>query len=404
MILGAGVGQLPLIRKARDVGLEVVVVSIDGDYPGFDEADIPIRMDFKDREMVLQAAQELEICAVLTTQTDLAVPTVAYVAEKMGLPGIGAECARKFTDKYLIRSLTEDLDVTPVRWARVDSLDDALEAVITMEYPLVIKPVDNQGGRGVFKVGDEGGLRNRFPEALGQALGGGVLVEEYFEGVELRLDGLMIGGEFLNLPLGDTVFFDSEELFIPQSVSYPSEIPSSLREKVLARNESIVRRFGLPFGLAHAEYRVSEDTGEICLLEIAARGGGQFISSDLIPLACGLDVELILLRQALGDPPSEIQVLHERASGYYSAGPFRPGVLLEIRRLEEALRLPGVHRVVQKVREGGILPSMATKVDRPLTFILYGETRRDLDATIRALEETVTLLVETERGIEEMGI
>jgi len=399
MILGAGVGQVGLIRKAGEMGYRTAVVSIDGPYPGFDLADVPIRIDIRDRESVLAAAKELKVEAVLTSQTDLAVPTVAFVAEELGLPGIGLECAERFTDKYLIRRLTEGLGVTPIEWERVGGLQEALQASRRMKYPLIVKPVDSQGSRGVFRVDDESSLRERFPDSQREAFNGYVLVEEYFEGVELRIDGVSNRGRFLSMPLGDVVDFDLEGLFIPQSVFYPSLLPAALQERIRQLNATVVEALRLPFGLSHAEFRLSPTTGEILLIEIAARGGGQFIASDLTPLACGVDVESVLLRQSLGAPPESVEIPYEKASCYYTGGPFPPGVLREIRGLEKAEQLSSVHRIICNLKIGGVIRALATKVDRALTFIIRGENREELARTIEELKKMVTLVIETEAGV-----
>ena len=83
------------------------------------------------------------------------MPTAAFVSEHLGLQGLGVESANRFTDKYLIRTLTKDLGVTPIEWARVQDLEEALVALFNMSFPLVVKPLDSQDSRGVFKVSDE---------------------------------------------------------------------------------------------------------------------------------------------------------------------------------------------------------------------------------------------------------
>lgn len=125
MVLGAGEFQLPLIRAAKAKGMRVAVVSIPGDYPGFAEADASVLCDVRDKEAVLKAAREYEICGIATDQTDLPVPTVAYVASRLGLPGMSEEVALNFTDKARMRRLCSRAGLPTIPACQAGSLEEA---------------------------------------------------------------------------------------------------------------------------------------------------------------------------------------------------------------------------------------------------------------------------------------
>jgi biotin carboxylase len=169
------------------------------------------------------------------------------------------------------------------------------------------------------------------------------------------------------------VLFDIPGVFIPKTVCYPSELDFSLQEKVFDLNKAIVKELGLPFGLTHSEFRVNERTGEVFFIETAARGGGSFISSDLMPLVCGLDPETILLRQVLGHASDDIRKLEERASGYYAIAGLPCGVLREIRGIRASNLIPGVHRVISNLKVGQAIEKTVDKTSRSAYFILAWE-------------------------------
>ncbi|MFO7900223.1 MAG: ATP-grasp domain-containing protein, partial [Planctomycetota bacterium] len=344
-ILGAGTCQVPVIERARADGHRVLVASLPGPYPGLALADETLEVDVRDREAILEFARARQVDAVLTNQTDLPVPTAAYVAEQLGLPGIGLDAARRFTDKYVMRAAAARCGASPIAFHKTASADEAARLAADMSFPLVVKPVDNQGSRGVAKVGSLDDLPERFAAARDYAASGEVVIEEYFEGREVAVDGLLLNGRFQSFSLGDVSFFDIPGKFIPKSIRYPSRLPAELQDAVRRANAAIVKKLGLPFGLTHAEYRVREDTGELCLLEIAARGGGMFISSDIVPLCCGIEPEDILLRLHLGESVEMPDASFDRAAGFYCFAP-PPGRLVAVSGLDEAGELPGVHRVV----------------------------------------------------------
>ena len=128
LTLGAGIYQVPLIRKAQRRGLRAVVASIPGNYPGFAEADKVYYIDTTDKEAILRIAREERVCAVTTTGTDVAVSSIGYVCDRLGLPGIGEDAARLLTDKALMKQAFSRGGVTTAPFRIVRTLDEARAA------------------------------------------------------------------------------------------------------------------------------------------------------------------------------------------------------------------------------------------------------------------------------------
>ena len=118
MVLGAGTLQIPLIHQVKKCGYNTVVVSPRKSEPGFKYADHSVYVDLRDEHRILKYANEYNICGIVTDQTDIPVRTAAYVAEKMGLPGIGYETARLFTDKYLMREQCRELGIQTLQYKK----------------------------------------------------------------------------------------------------------------------------------------------------------------------------------------------------------------------------------------------------------------------------------------------
>jgi len=277
-------------------------------------------------------------------------------------------------------------------------MEQALAASDSVGFPLIIKPSFNQGSRGVFRVLDRDGLVHGFPDTKEHVRAGEIIVEEYMEGPELRLDGVQLASGLYNLPLGDALLFGISGTFIPKSTSCPSRLPALLQSKVLALNSAIVQEMGLPFGLSHSEFRVEQQTGEVIFVEVAARGGGSFISSDPLPLACGIDPEKVLLGQSLRLAVDLPEKPRERAAAYYTIAGLPSGLVREIGGIEAAKKIPGVERVVSSLRIGSVLQSAGNKTFRLACFILSGKSREDIDQTIYKLEKALSFLIRTENG------
>ena len=205
LILGANTLQLPLIIKANELKYDTLVVSPDTTEPGHDIATFSEKCDVTNEEGVLELAGNM-MFAVLYRSTDLPVRTMAYVANKMNLPGNDYETACIFTDKYLMREKCKEIGVKTVRYKRCYTLEDAIEFYLSINQDVILKPVDNQGSKGVGKVSSLEELKLKFPDAIKYSRSGGVLVEEFITGREFLVEGICVNYEFKNLCCGDTEY------------------------------------------------------------------------------------------------------------------------------------------------------------------------------------------------------
>ena len=162
MILGAGIYQVPLIKKAKEMGLQTLVVSVPGEYPGFQYADRVFLLDTRDCEGIYQAARKEQIDGICTSGTDVAVVTIGYVCEKMGLPGIPREAARIVTDKALMKEAFQKKQVRAARYHKVFSAKEAEEAAQEIGFPVIVKRVDSSGSRGILKVSKREDVESAF--------------------------------------------------------------------------------------------------------------------------------------------------------------------------------------------------------------------------------------------------
>jgi len=401
MVLGAGVCQVPIIRKAQRMGFEVIAVSVGGDYPGMSIADRSYEVDVRDKEKILEIAVEVGIRGIVTDQTDIPVPTVAYVAEHLGLPGITYDCACNFTNKYLMRSHSEKIGVPVPRFARASSAKEARNAASALTLPIVVKPVDSQGSRGVTVVDDLSGLDDVVNAALAFSASTTLILEEYCEGSEVVVQGFVSDHRLTNLVIGDRVYFDIPNLFIPKQTLFPSLLAEDLKKKIFDINTCLVESLAPQFGITHSEYLVNQRTGDIRLVETAIRGGGVFISSDLIPLACGVDVNDLIIRLATGQEGVSLDTSGRayRASGYVCFT-LPEGVIWKIEGADALKSLKGVHRAhVDDLHVGKKTERLSDKTKRMGPILISGSDREELDATMATIQNTFSIEVETANGV-----
>lgn len=399
MILGASENQVPLIRKCLKRGYFIIVISIKGDYPGFDLANESYFIDIRDKDKILECAKRLKIDAILTDQTDVAVPTVAYVAEKLDLPSIGYQTALRFTDKNLMRKVCRNYGI-PSPESQQFRTKHELQNLFKLKFPVIIKPADSQGSRGICKVYNMEQLEKSFEKASSYSSKNEVIIEEFFEGSEVVIEAIVAQGEVLNLVIGDRKYFHFEDKFIPCQTLFPSKLPEDIVEKLLKLNVELIRTFGLKFGQTHSEYLVNEQTGDVCLVETASRGGGVLISSDLIPLSSGVDANELLIDLALDKTINLKEITVSNAASAYVCFSLPIGTIVKIIGIKKILALPFVKFFDQTgLALGKETVKMDDKTARLGPIIVVGQTRLDLEKNIRKVQSLLIIKVQTSQEI-----
>ncbi len=400
LIVGAGVGQVPFLEICRAKGYEVITVSIPGDYPGFKFADKIYYVDIRDKEAVLKIARDEKIDAVLTDQNDVGVVTVAYVAEKLGLRGIGYQTALKFTDKYLMRQAAKEAGVGVPEFNHVSSLDEAVAVAESMGYPLMIKPVDSSGSRGVRRINSAEDLRREYDATKAYSLTGKVILERFIGGDVYCIDGYTADYEHHDLIVGISYKFDLPGRFIPAMRIFSSakRVSDRVGKMLLAENNRLVTSMKLPFGITHAEYIYNPAEDKVYLAEIAARGGGNYISSDLTPLASGFNMNEALIDYIINGNVRKVEPdkLDDKVAAYVDLGFPADGIVRSIAGLEELKNLRGVFKTqMNELYIGKHVKRLTDGTKRYGMIRICADSEDECLKIIDAVKNTVHIEIET---------
>lgn len=400
MIIGAGDFQLPLVQRASlsyNVCLVAPVIS-DMFKPYITDS---LLIDVRDKEAILAYARERSICGVITDQTDIAVRSVAYVAEQLGLPGVGYETGCLFTDKSLMRRRMAELGIKLLPNRTVSSLEEALSYYHEIGGTVIIKPLDTQGSRGVQVCRSEQELTDKYAEAARWSSNHEIIIERYATGREFVVEGLAVDYEFRNLCIGDTLYFDLPDAFAAKSRIFPTLADDELSQRVLDLNTQIITGFGLKQGITHSEFIMDGD--DIYLIETAARGGGVFISSDLIHLSSGLDTEGFLLDIASGRQKGLPEIKPQQCVCGYLAFYIPVGKVVSVRGVKEVQALPFVHRnQLDKLKAGISNKEGHTDKTSRLALIVSAPDRETFNARAAMIREMLQVETETADGIEPL--
>ncbi len=306
MILGAGVMQLPAIRIARDQGWRVAAADADASAPGAALVDEFLHVDLKDRDALESAARRLResggLDGVFTAGTDFSA-NVAWVAARLGLPGIPYEVALDASHKGRMRARFEAAGVPSPRFVTVGSDEDPTLAAERVGFPLVVKPVDNMGARGCRLVTAAREYGPAIAEALRSSRSGRAIVEEYVEGPEFSLDAIVHGDRVELCGVADR-HIAFAPFFVELGHTMPSAYPPDAIAEVVRVFELGVRALGLGPGAAKGDIKLGKRGAVVG--EIAARLSGGYMSGWTYPYASGVDPTLAALRVAVGLPPGDL--------------------------------------------------------------------------------------------------
>lgn len=306
-IIGAALFQEPIIIKAKNLGLQTHVFAWATGTKGEQMADCFYPISIREKEAILEKCKEIGIDGIASIASDLAMETVNYVAEKMNLSGNGVAATYKSTNKYIMRKAFEENGDPSPRSILID--ESTNPSVVDLEFPLIVKPTDRSGSRGVNKVNNETQLRDAILKARECSFEGKVVVEEYVDGDEYSVEYLSYKGRHWFLNITEKITTGAPN-FIEKGHREPAPISKSLEGKIKEVSEHALNTLELHEGAAHIEVKVKGD--EVKIIEIGGRMGGDFIGSDLVYLSTGYDYVRAVIDTSLGIKP-ETPIINNRS-------------------------------------------------------------------------------------------
>lgn len=298
-IIGASYLQLPLILKAKEMGYTTHVFAWAANDVGEKEADYFYPISIIEKEQILEKCKEIGICGICSIASDIAVVTVNYVAENLGLVGNSVASTGKCTNKHLMREAFEENNDPSPKSILVDEKVDL--NCLNLTYPVIVKPTDRSGSRGIYKLNTFEGLQEAVKHAMNEGFEKKALIEEYAEGTEYSVEHISYEGKhyFLALTLKYTTGAPN---FIETGHLQPAPVDNETLKNVKNVISHALDTLEIKYGASHAEIKIADD-GTIRIIEIGARMGGDCIGSDLVYYSTGIDFVKAVIDVACGKEP-----------------------------------------------------------------------------------------------------
>lgn len=296
-IIGGSYLQQPAVEMAQACGYEVHCFAWREGATCDKVADYFYPISIVEKEQILEKCEEIGIDGITTIASDVAVPTVCYVAERMGLIGNGYENALKSTNKYLMSRCFAEAGIPAPAFCRVKAGDD-LSALSAFSLPMIVKPTDRSGSLGVEIIKQREQLVPLVTKACDYSFRQEAIVEEYIEGREVSVESISWEGRHFVLQITDKVT-TGEPYFVELEHHQPSNLPKEIQEKIRSLVPRALDALHIRYGASHSEIKITP-TGELFIIEIGARMGGDFIGSTLVKLSTGYDYLKATVEVAMG--------------------------------------------------------------------------------------------------------
>lgn len=409
MILGASVLQIPAIKKAKEMGYRLILVDYDENAKGFAYADVKLVISTMDREEVLRQAKRYQPDVILTSTSDGPVRTAAYVNEMLGKkPDLSYEDSLCATMKDHMRKRLRENGVPIPDYEAVMDFAGFRNAVRRMNGYCIVKPAENAGSRGVELLDireqkkeaseadwerpdfwERTGLRTLYEYSKGYSRNGAVMVEEFMTGPEVSVEALTVDGETQIIAITDK-YITPPPFFVELSHSEPSMLSEAVQARIRETALQAVRAIRLCNGPSHTEIKVTEDGPKV--VELAARLGGDFITSRLVPLSTGVDLVGASVQLAAGEKTKTVPRWNRGAAIHFVQA--KEGIVKKITVDEKIHRMKGVEEVVIDKKAGDRVHNTQSSNDRIGYVITSADTPQEAVETGKRALALITVELE----------
>lgn len=317
LLLGGLRYLIPVIKAAHDLGLYVITCDYLPDNIAHKYSDEYHNVNITDKEAVLELAKQLDIDGIMSFAVDPGVLTASYVAEKLGLPGCPYNSVVILQNKALFRGFLAEnnFNVPIAKGFSIETITDEELSVFT--FPIIVKPVDSAGSKGVTKVEEREKLDSAIKTALANSLSGNYIIEEFIEkqGFSSDTDCFSVDSEMVFYSFSNQYFDNNaKNPYAPSAYSWPSSISDNNQEILKFELQRLIKLLNLGTSVYNIEVREGVD-GKAYIMEVSPRGGGNRLS-EMLKFSTGVDLITNAVKAAIGD--TTLNVSQQPYKGYWA--------------------------------------------------------------------------------------
>jgi len=368
-IIGASYLQLPLIFKAREQGLETHVFAWEEGAVGKDHCDHFYPVSIIEKEEILKICRKIKIDGILSIASDLAIVTVNFIAEKLGLTGNSSESAIISTNKYLMRECLMKYNLPCPQFYKVTGAEQIRSDI---PLPVIVKPTDRSGSRGVTRVDRQEDLAPAVDRALSESLVKEAIIESFMQGREISVEMISWQGVHEFLACTDKVT-SGLPYFVELQHHQPANLDPEHQSRIIKAVRKALDALKVRYGASHSEVMIHDDNS-FSIVEIGARMGGDHIGAELVQLSTGFDFLSGVIDIALGVKP-EISTGVQKYAGIYYITP-EQGIVTGI--ADRSKEIPSVVQSNIYVKAGDRVVYPVRESQHRSAYFIYQADRKTL--------------------------
>ena len=394
LVVGAGPSQENSISFLLNKGMFVVAIDGDKFAPGLRIANEYEVCNINDSDVIARVAKKYNVGCITSFCTDIPVLPVSIASKKLNLPGLDQDAAELSVNKILQRELAKKHNISIPTFSKFTSVLEAMSELDSFKFPLVIKPSDSSGSKGVKFFNELDQVTESFlEEALALSKRGMGLIEEYIDGPELAVDGFIVNGDVIILSICEKIrtpppFLLDEELRFPASIS--NELHSQVEQQV----KNILNISGLDNTPFHLEL-INSIYGPV-LVEFAARGAGFNVYDKIIPSVTGVNTLEVQLSLSKGEKP-KIEITKSNTALLYFFSSNKRGIIKSITSKDEILSLDGVQDVEIYKSKSDVVDSLKSGLDRIGYVLCVNENLNMCEDTLKEVKNRFKLTLTDEK-------
>jgi biotin carboxylase len=388
LLLGGSFAQIPAINAAKNVGLFTILCDYLIDNPGQYVADTYIVASITDKDLILHIATENQVDYIWAYASDPAALTAAFVSEKLGLPGNSVESIKVLSDKQLFRERIRSLNLNCPNVLSLSRNEIDQIQSIPLTYPLIVKPVDSSGSKGVLLINTFADFEQAAKYALTFSKKSRVIIEEVVDADlgDIHGDGFVLDGELIFASLGDHIYDNSVNPFNPIGTLWPSTIPEDLIEEIKYQVKTIITASGFQNGPINIEARVNHKR-EVHIMEIGPRSGGHFVPQCI---HYGTDFDMVNATLSLMlEEKIVIPNIKNNHVAYYALHSGIQGVLRKVEFAQELL--PYIKEMHMYKKTGDMVQPFQGANAAVGILIMVFESRNEMDFIVKNITNYIGL-------------